>query len=67
MAEAEKKTTESDPRRESGSAEEPGTSLNEDIRARIAQPHKGDVGRAETNEEIYQGSKKRPGDSLKGG
>jgi len=34
-----------------------GTSLGEDIRAKINQPHKGDVGRAETNEDIYQGSK----------
>jgi hypothetical protein len=67
MAEAEKKTTESDPRRGSGSAEEPETSLNEDIRARIARPHKGDEGRAATNQEIFQGSKKRPSDSLKGG
>ncbi|HEX4007732.1 MAG TPA: hypothetical protein VHX60_16275 [Acidobacteriaceae bacterium] len=37
----------------------PPTSLNEDIRARIARPHKGDVGREGTNEEIFQGSKMR--------
>jgi hypothetical protein len=59
MAERENKTTESDPRREKGSTEKPRTSLSEDIRARIARPHKGDVGRPETNEEIYQGSKQR--------
>jgi hypothetical protein len=35
------------------------TSLNKDIRARIEHPHKGDVGRPGTNEEIYQGSKQR--------
>jgi hypothetical protein len=29
------------------------------FRARTARPHKGDVGRAGTNEEIYQGSKER--------
>lgn len=36
-----------------------GTSLNQDIRARIMHPHKGDVGRAGTNEEIFQGSKQK--------
>lgn len=35
------------------------TSLNKDIRAQIEHPHKGDVGRPGTNEEIYQGSKQR--------
>jgi len=39
--------------------EPPRTSLNKDIRARIEHPHKGDVGRPGTNEEIYQGSKER--------
>jgi hypothetical protein len=39
--------------------ESPRTSLSEDIRARIERPHKGDVGRPGTNEEIYQGSKQR--------
>jgi hypothetical protein len=39
--------------------EPPRTSLHEDIRARIERPHKGDVGRPGTNEEIYQGSKQR--------
>ncbi|HEY6446701.1 MAG TPA: hypothetical protein VIY53_09600 [Acidobacteriaceae bacterium] len=33
------------------------TSPNASVRARIARPHKGDVGRPGTNEEIYQGSK----------
>jgi hypothetical protein len=33
--------------------------LRQEIRARIARPHKGDVGRAETNEEIFQGYKER--------
>lgn len=35
------------------------TSLHEEIRTRIVHPHKGDVGRPGTNEEIYQGSKGR--------
>ncbi len=35
------------------------TSLGHDIRERIERPHKGDVGRSETNEEIYQGSKQK--------
>lgn len=51
--------------------EPPRTSLNDDIRARIERPHKGDVGRPGTNEEIYQGSKERElkqaGDRLKNG
>ena len=34
-------------------------SLEQDIRARTMRPHKGDVGREGTNEEIYQGSKMR--------
>lgn len=34
-------------------------SLNREIRARIERPHKGDVGRPGTNEEIFQGSKQR--------
>lgn len=33
------------------------SSLSEDIRAHTNRPHKGDVGRPETNEEVYQGSK----------
>jgi hypothetical protein len=37
----------------------PQSSLNKDIRARIERPHKGDVGRPGTNEEIFQGSKQR--------
>jgi len=41
------------------SPEPPHTSLNEDIRARIEHPHKGDVGRPGTNEEIFQGSKQK--------
>jgi len=39
--------------------EPPRTSLNQDIRARIERPHKGDVGRPGTNEEVYQGSKQK--------
>jgi hypothetical protein len=35
------------------------SSLHEDIRARANRPHKGDVGREGTNEEVYQGSKQR--------
>ena len=37
----------------------PRASLGQDIRDRIVHPHKGDVGRPGTNEEIYQGSKER--------
>jgi hypothetical protein len=39
--------------------EPPRTSLNTEVRARIERPHKGDVGRPGTNEEIYQGSKQK--------
>lgn len=39
--------------------EPPRTSLNAEVRARIERPHKGDVGRPGTNEEIYQGSKEK--------
>jgi len=35
------------------------TSLGEDIRAHTNRPHKGDVGRPGTNEEVYQGSKQK--------
>jgi hypothetical protein len=35
------------------------TSLSEEIHAHTNRPHKGDVGRPGTNEEIYQGSKQR--------
>ena len=35
------------------------TSLGQDIRAHTNRPHKGDVGRPGTNEEVYQGSKQR--------
>lgn len=34
-------------------------SLSEDIRAHTNRPHKGDVGRPGTNDEVYQGSKTR--------
>lgn len=40
-------------------SEEKTPSLGEDIRARLDRPHKGDVGRPGTNEEIFQGSKER--------
>jgi hypothetical protein len=59
MAEPEKTTTESDETRGKDAPDAPRTSLNEDIRARIERPYKGDVGRPETNDEIYQGSKQR--------
>ena len=45
--------------RELPDASEKTTSVNESVRARTMHPHKGDVGRAGTNEEIYQGSKER--------
>ncbi|HEX3987610.1 MAG TPA: hypothetical protein VHX13_13500 [Acidobacteriaceae bacterium] len=35
------------------------TSLSQDIRAKIEHPHKGDVGRPGTNEEVFQGSKQK--------
>ena len=45
--------TEQDKDRERASGPTP---LRQAIHARINRPHKGDVGRAETNEEIFQGS-----------
>jgi hypothetical protein len=33
--------------------------LGQQIRARTTRPHKGDVGRGETNEEVFQGSKEK--------
>lgn len=43
-----------------GMEREPGGStLSEDIRAHSNHPHKGDVGRPGTNEEVYQGSKQK--------
>lgn len=60
MAETDKTTTDLDEARWKDAPDPPPTSsLNEDIRARIERPHKGDVGRPETNDEIYQGSKQR--------
>ena len=44
---------------EHGMEHEPEVSLGEQIRAQIKFPHKGDVGRPGTNEEIFQGSKMR--------
>lgn len=43
------------------SAEQEGVRppLRQDIRARVVHPHKGDVGRPGTNEEIFQGSKEK--------
>lgn len=41
--------------REDGDGEH--VTVGESVSARIARPHKGDVGRAGTNEEIYQGSR----------
>ncbi len=35
------------------------TSLRQEIRAHANRPHKGDVGRPGTNEEVYQGSKQK--------
>ncbi len=40
-----------------GMEREPEVSLGQEIRAQIRRPHKGDVGRPGTNEEIFQGSK----------
>lgn len=37
----------------------PDTSLQQDIRAHTNRPHKGDVGRHGTNEEVFQGSKEK--------
>jgi hypothetical protein len=41
--------------RGSGDGEPAG--VNASVRPRIVHPHKGDVGRPGTNEEIFQGSK----------
>lgn len=35
------------------------TSLGQDIRARSNRPHKGDLGRRGSNEEVFQGSKQK--------
>lgn len=35
------------------------TTRGEEIRAHTNRPHKGDVGRPGTNEEVYQGSKQK--------
>jgi hypothetical protein len=35
------------------------TSLGQEVRAHSNRPHKGDVGRPGTNEEVYQGSKQK--------
>lgn len=42
-----------------GEHEDAKPSLQHDIRARTMRPHKGDVGRPGTNEEIFQGSKEK--------
>jgi len=42
-----------------GMEREPEPTLGEQIRAQIKYPHKGDVGRPGTNEEVFQGSKMR--------
>lgn len=44
-----------------GMEREPGPrpSLAQDIRAHANRPHKGDVGRDATNEEVFQGSKQK--------
>jgi hypothetical protein len=45
------------PRREENASR--AVSPEESVRARIVRPHKGDLGREETNEEIFQGSKSK--------
>lgn len=37
----------------------PVTSIGQEVRAHTNHPHKGDVGRPGTNEEVYQGSKQK--------
>lgn len=37
----------------------PHTSIGAEVKPRVMHRHKGDVGRPETNEEIFQGSKTR--------
>ena len=37
----------------------PRTSVGAEVKPRVMHRHKGDVGRPETNEEIFQGSKTR--------
>jgi len=39
--------------------ERSGVTLNEAIHAHTNRPHKGDVGRPGTNEEVFQGSKQK--------
>lgn len=57
MTEARQHEKQADETERSGTAERARSKGM--VRARIAQPHKGDVGRAGTNEEVYQGSKER--------
>ena len=40
-----------------GMERQPAVPLGEQIRAHTNRPHKGDVGREGTNEEVFQGSK----------
>lgn len=47
------------PEKPAQESEEKKPSLGEEIRARIERPHKGDVGRPGTNEDVFQGSKER--------
>jgi hypothetical protein len=60
MAEAEKPhpgQTAGSGERDSHAGETERASVHGSVRPRVARPHKGDVGRPETNEEIYQRSK----------
>lgn len=44
-------------RRTSRAQQNPSPTLGQQIRAHTNRPHKGDVGRPGTNEEVFQGSK----------
>jgi hypothetical protein len=47
-----------DGRRQAGTNDK-RAGVNASVRPRVVHRHKGDVGRAETNEEIFQGAKQK--------
>jgi hypothetical protein len=53
----DKKPTQPTENEAHGMERQPSVPLGEQIRAHTNRPHKGDVGREGTNEEVFQGSK----------
>ncbi len=58
-AEQYRRDSPADEKNEAVDTERGGATLSQDIRAHINHPHKGDVGRPGTNEEVFQGSKQK--------